>query len=123
MVSNLCDGKLVIGDRHALVYDNRLKDFLYLKSNLEEFKSAYKESPDFFTPEILICLFHFLMTSEFAEAYEIIEETERRIVGRDNFLNIDYALNLVDDGYEWVDYSRKDQEEIMCSNIIKRLQK
>lgn len=123
MVSNLCDGKLVIGDRHALVYDNRFKDFLYLKSNLEEFKSAYKESPEFFTPEILICLFHFLMTSEFAEAYEIIEETERRIVGRDNFLNIDYALNLVGDGYEWVDYSRKDQEEIMCSNIIKRLQK
>jgi hypothetical protein len=45
-------------------------------------------------------------------------DIERKITGRDYTLDIEYALDLVGDGYEWADLPYEDQLTVLYQNIM-----
>lgn len=121
-VKLLLEGLVEISD-YITVCDKEFESSLSFASNRKEFKGAFKESPEYFTDEVLISINHFLETGEILEYYEIIGDIEARIVGRGSIFKIEYGLKLVGNGYEWIDLSSKEQITIVGNNIRKILKK
>lgn len=87
--------------------------------DITQLKEVYNESPEYYTPEILITLFHYLKSSEIAEVGNIVENLTTRILGQeDPSLVIDYALALVDNESEWVEMAYADKVAMMNKNIV-----
>jgi hypothetical protein len=89
--------------------------------DLQEFISSYQESPEYFTDEMIITLYHLIQTGEFLMANTILADIECHIVGRTSGEDTLYLLDLVDDGYEWIDLDRLDQIKVVVNNIKKLL--
>lgn len=103
------------------ICDVEFESSLSFSKDANALKEAFKESPEYFSNKILISVYHFIKTGEIAEANEIIGEIESRITGRGACLSIEYALNLVGNGYEWIDFAIEDQIEVVGNNIEKLL--
>lgn len=54
-------------------------------------------------------------------ANTILADVECHIVGRTSGEDTLYLLDLVDDGYEWIDLDRLDQIKVVVNNIKKLL--
>lgn len=105
------------------VYDKEFESGISF-TNYKEFKSAYLESPKYFTEEILISCYYLVKTGVLDRANTIIDCIERRIVGRDHCLDVDCLLGLIDEeGYDFFELTFDVQMSVMAYHIKKILEK
>lgn len=103
------------------VYDANFESALSFDATKDALRDVVNESPEYFSNEMLISIYHFVETGEIRNARAIISEIESRIVGHTVVSNIGYALGLFDDGFKWIDLSYAEQIEIVVKNIRKLL--
>ena len=74
--------------------------------------------PEIGNMEKVVKDYHRKVTGQEEQALHIVLDIERKITGRDYTLDIEYALDLVGDGYEWADLPYEDQLTVLYQNIM-----
>lgn len=93
------------------------------EGTLESLQEAIKKYPEDITDNDIISLYFYLYNKSEGYMYSdsILSWVEEYIVGRATSENIDCMLDLVGNGYEWVDLSINEQKVVVARNIRKKL--
>lgn len=87
---------------------------------LSRLAAAIFASPQYFTNEVIISVYHYIVTGEQLSANEIVGDVESKIVGRGQLYNTDYLLDIITDG-EWIDYNLPLQFKYLAFHLCFRL--
>lgn len=120
-IISIYNGLLEYND-YISVYDEEFESSLSFSSNFIDFKNAYKESPEYFIDEIIISIYHFIITGKILECHEVISDIKHHIMEKIESENIQHVLKLVDNRYEWIDLDSDEKANVVANNIRKLLQ-
>lgn len=119
-MDNLYNNLLQFDNDNLVVADKEFESTISFSPTLDDFGAMIMESPEYFSEEILISIYHYIITKEIAKANEIVGDIENYIVGRGATLNISYVLDLVGNGYEWIDLDTEEKISDIAS-IVREL--
>lgn len=107
----------ILNNDKISIYDKELKTFVNFYKDEGDLSEAYKKSPEYFTNETLVSVYHFLETGKLIDSENIKKQIKGRLMGNKAFRGVEYLISMIDNKYQWMLSSQEKQEEIIADKI------